>query len=194
MVGSVSVIRARTVKMTNAFKYSGVGVLLSLISQNSFANEIWNARSAHMQCGPATVNVNAECKTDPEDEDSNICRNMSMKISHGSNVFTAKLPYMPIEQKKKLEKQKFIFSDVIDISSWAPQKMYCINDKYVLIGYWDGMNDAETIDGSLAFNVSSPIFDFSGGFVSEENSKGLRKQVVSISGDSVDIDFVYGNE
>ncbi|MDK9605691.1 hypothetical protein [Lelliottia wanjuensis] len=180
--------------MTNTFKSSGVGIILTLISLNGFAAGIWSGKAAHMQCGPAGISVNAECKTDPEDEDSNICKNIIVKISQENNAFSAKLPYMPIEQKKKLEKQGFTFSDIIDTADWAPQKMYCIDDKYILIGYWNGMNDAETIDGSLTFNVSAPIFDLKGEFVDENVSKSLRKKAISSSSDSVDIGFVYESE
>ncbi|MGX5100606.1 hypothetical protein [Enterobacter cloacae] len=157
--------------MANLLKNNGICILLVLMSLNCYADERWNAKEVNMQCGSAIVMVRAECKTDPENADSSMCKGVTIKISQVDKIFTAKLPYMPIEQRKKLENQKFTFDDVIDTTDWAPQEMYCIDDKYILVGYWDGMNDAETIDGSLSFNVTAPIFDFDGHFVNEKNLK-----------------------
>lgn len=180
--------------MNNKVKYSGTCALLVFVSLSSLADDNWESREAHMQCGLANIKVTAECKADPEDPDSNICQKFELKISQKNKVFTTKIPYMPIEQRDKLEKQKFTFPDIIDSTDWAPQKMLCIDDRYILIGYWDGMNDAETIDGSLSVNITAPIFDFNGDFVSKDKSKILRNKISPIPQGEVYINFVYGKD
>lgn len=180
--------------MTNTFKYNGVCTLLALVSLNSFADDNWVNREVHMQCGPAVVNITAECKVDPEDTDSNICKKLEMKVSQKSKTFSTKLPYMPIDQKEKLEKQNFTFSEIINSADWAPQKMLCIDGKYILIGYWDGMNDAEKIDNSLSANASAPIFDLSGNFIKKEAEKKIRSKIPPSPQGTTYINFVYGND
>lgn len=187
-------INAGVVKMKSKIIYRGVCTLLILVSLSSVADDNWINREAQMQCGIANINVTAECKTDPEDKDSNICKNFELKISQKNKIFSTKIPYMPLEQRNKLEKQKFTFPEVIDSTEWAPQKMICIDDKYILIGYWNGMNDAESIDGSLIENVSAPIFDFNGAFVSKEDAQELRRKTPSSPNGTAYINFVYGND
>lgn len=183
----------KEMRMNNSCKLSCVCSLLTLISLNSFASDSWTSREVNMQCGPATVKVSAECKADPEDDESNICKNVTLNISRENKKFSAVLPYMSLEQKSKLEKQKFTFQEIIDSSDWAPQKMFCVDDQYVLIGYWDGMNNAETIDGSLSANTTAPIFDFDGKFVSQEKSLALRGKIPPNPQGVTYINFVYGD-
>lgn len=179
--------------MTNTFKYSSLCTLLALVSLNSSADDSRAKREAHMQCGPALVQVSAECKTDPEDKDSNICKDFTIELSQKDKKLSENIPYMPIEQKKKLESQNYTFSGTISVTDWAPQRMFCIDDNYILIGYWNGMSDAEKIDGSLSASSSSPIFDLDGNFVNQDKSRELRKKLPTSSHDGTYIDFVYGN-
>lgn len=190
-IANVTIVRV--VKMINKVRYTSVCSLLVLISLNSFADDSWITREAHMQCGIATVKISAACQVDPEDKDSNVCKEFTMIVSQKNKTFSTKIPYMPAEQKEKLEKQKFTFSDIMDSADWAPQEMFCLDEQYILIGYWDGMNDAETIDGSLSPNVTAPIFDFNGTFVNNEKSKKLRNEINSQSHEKAYINFIYGN-
>ncbi|MFO6296711.1 hypothetical protein [Rahnella selenatireducens] len=179
--------------MNNSCKLSCACSLIILISLNSFASDSWTSREVNMQCGPATVTVSAKCKADPEDDESNICKSVTLNISRENKNFSANLPYIPLEQKRKLEKQKFTFPEIIDSSDWAPQKMFCVDEQYVLIGYWDGMNNAEGIDGSLSANSTAPIFDVDGNFVSQEKSLVLRSKIPPNPQGVTYINFVYGN-
>lgn len=177
--------------MMNQFKYRWVGPLLLSVSLGSFADDNWHNKEVSMQCGAAKVQVSAECQTDPEDNDSSICRNTRLNITQGSQHFSALLPYMPSEQKEKLEEQNYTFSNLMSVTDWAPQTMHCLQDKYILISYWNGMNDAETLDGSLSGGVSAPIFDFSGHFVNQNELKKLSIAALKDQKQDVDIGFVY---
>lgn len=193
MAETATVTNAKEMIMNISFKLNCACSLITLISLSSFASDSWTSREVNMQCGPATVKVSAECKADPEDNESNICKNVTLNISRENKKFSAVLPYMSLEQKSKLENQKFTFPEIIDSSDWAPQKMLCVDDQYVLIGYWDGMNNAETIDGSLSANTTAPIFDFDGGFVSQEKSITLRSKIPPNPQGVAYINFVYGD-
>ncbi|MEE3663255.1 hypothetical protein V2I52_15140 [Brenneria sp. g21c3] len=164
--------------------------LLFLFSFCSQAGDIWHHKNVQMQCNNALLSISADCMADPEDHAANICKGINLKITLNSDSKEFKLPYMSKKQKIILEKQGDAFNDVVDETNWVPQKIYCIDDEYILIGYWNGMNNAENILGSLSLPSESPIFDFNGDFVIGDKASFLRGKAIREEAPFVYIDFV----
>ncbi|PVZ79342.1 hypothetical protein C9426_33980 [Serratia sp. S1B] len=160
--------------MSNISKYNLIVSLLAFIAFNSIAEDGWLKRETNMQCGPALVKVSAECKVNPRDTTSNICKNYNISITKGDKKFSHSLPYIPETQRKLLEKQGYKFNEIIEGGDWVPQTMSCYDDESMIISYTTGMNDQETVSGSLTSNTHAPFFDLNGNFTSDEKNKELR--------------------
>jgi len=179
--------------MTNSFKFNGVCTLLALVSLNTFADDSWIKREAEMQCGPALVQVNSECKIDPTDSTVNVCKNFQLNIKKDNKVKVLHLPYMPDNQRKLLESEGYTFGNIVKAGDWAPKTMKCYNDKYIVIGYALGLSEEETVKGSLLSYIDAPFFKFDGVFVVGDDALKLREQEIKDPYHNTNIDFIEKN-
>lgn len=154
------------------------------------ANSYWNGKTAQMQCGPALVQVTAECQVDQLFPTDNICRNykLEIKTSKGSKVFN--LPYMPTNQKKLLEKQGYTFNNIVKPGDWAPFMMKCYDNDNIVIGYQLGLSEEESVSGSLLPYVDAPFFNRLGVFVTGGKLSSLRSREIKNPYDYTNIDFI----
>lgn len=182
-------MNTRTVEVINKFKYGGVCTLLTFVSLNSFADDNWVKHEAHMQCGPAFVQLNTECKSDPGDSTVNICRYFTLKITKDNKINSYALPYMPDSQRKSLESQGYKFNRIVEAGDWAPQTMACYDNQYINITYYTGINSDEEVNGSLT-DGNAPFFDLNGEFVIGEKYETLSQRALRNGTNNTYVNFI----
>lgn len=156
----------------------------------SFASGTWNAKSAQMQCGSALVKVSAECQMNQKSPTENICRNYQLEIKNGTNNKEFSLPYIPNSQKVLLEGQGYSFNDVVKPGDWAPSTMKCYDNENIVIGYHLGLDEEESVKGSLLSYIDAPFIDLSGNFVTGNKLSELRSREMKNPYDNTNIDFI----
>lgn len=189
MAKIANVMTVRVVQMNNTIKFTSACSLLFFVSLNSSADNNWTKREAHMQCGPALVQVNAECKNTPKNPTINICRSYTLKITKDNNDVSYQLPYMPDTQKKSLERQGYKFNKIVKAGDWAPQTLNCYDNGIVIVGYTTGISDEESVDDSLTSNTSAPFFDLDGNFITHSKEKILREKELRRQSGYLSINF-----
>lgn len=176
--------------MINKVRYTGVCSLLVLVSLNSFADNSWASREAHMQCGPALIKISAECKNAPNDSTINTCKNYNIYITKDNKITSYKLPYMPESQRKSLIKQGYEFNEVVKAGDWASQTMSCFDNQYIIIGHTTGITEDDEVDSSLASTVQAPFFNLNGDFITGNIENSLRLKVRKHSAGDVYANFL----
>lgn len=156
----------------------------------SFASGAWNYKSAQMQCGPALVKVSAECQVNQKSPTENICKNYRLEIKNGANNKGFSLPYIPDSQKNILKKQGYSFDNVVKPGDWAPSTMRCYDNENIVIGYHLGLNEEESVKGSLLSYIDAPFIDLSGGFITGNKLSELRSREIKKPYDNTNIDFI----
>ncbi|MCB5303870.1 hypothetical protein [Yersinia bercovieri] len=164
-------------------------LLLVFVSSSCSADDDWIKREAHMACGSAVVQVNAECKADPRDTTVNICQKYQLNIKKNNKISAFPIPYMPNSQRKTLEKQGYLLNEIVKVGDWTPQTMSCYDSEYIVISYTTGMNDEESVDGSLTSNSSSPFFNLNGEFILGEKESELREREIRRGGNYTYLNF-----
>ena len=149
-----------------------------LISFGSFASGEWSEKTAQMQCGPALVKVTAECQANQRSSTENICKNYQMEIKNDTNNKLFPLPYIPEEQKKILEDQGYSFNNVVKPGDWTPSTMKCYDNESIVIGYQLGLDEEESVKGSLLSYIDAPFIYLTGGFITGKNLSDLRTREI----------------
>lgn len=169
---------------------SRLAFFIYFVSFGCVADSGWDAKEAHMQCGPALVKITAECKVDPEITTANICKNYKMEIIGATDKKSYSLPYMPDSQRKRLEEQGYKFNNKVKPGEWAPSVMKCYDSKNIVIGYQLGLSEEESVDGSLLSYVDAPFFDLSGRFIKGSELSNLRSREAKDPYNNTNIDFI----
>lgn len=156
----------------------------------SFASDTWNAKSAQMQCGSALIKVSAECQVNQRSPTENICKDYHLEIKNGTNNNEFSLPYIPASQKSLLEGQGYSFNNVVKPGDWAPSTMKCYDNESIVIGYHLGLDEEESVKGSLLSYVDAPFFNLSGDFITGKKLSDLRTREVKDPYDNTNIDFI----
>jgi hypothetical protein len=165
-------------------------LFMCLIPFGCIAGSDWNLKEAHMQCGPAIAKVIAECKTDQKNSPTNICKNYKLEITNVSGTKVFQLPYMPEGQRKILEDQGYTFNNVVKPGDWAPSMMKCYDNENIVIGYQLGLDEEESVKGSLLSYVDAPFFNLSGDFITGKKSSDLRAREIKDPYDNTNLDFI----
>lgn len=155
-----------------------------------FASNAWNAKSAQMQCGSALVKVSAECQMNQKSPTEDICKNYHLEIKNGTNKKEFSLPYIPNSQKALLEKQGYSFNNVVKPGDWAPSTMKCYDNENIVIGYHLGLDEEESVKGSLLSYIDAPFIDLSGNFITGNKLSELRSREMKNPYDNTNIDFI----
>lgn len=189
VVNAVSVREIKVRDITFKFKFKFLLCIL-LAPFFSFASSTWNAKSAQMQCGLALVKVSAECQVNQKSPKENICKNYRLVIKNGTNNKEFSLPYIPSRQKVLLEGQGYSFNNVVKSGDWAPSTMKCYDNENIVIGYHLGLDEEESVKGSLLSYIDAPFIDFSGDFITGKKLSELRSREIKNPYDNTNIDFI----
>lgn len=174
-------------KITFKFEFSLCMLLLPFFS---FANGVWNAKSAQMQCGSALIKISAECQVNQKSPMENTCKNYHLEIKNDANNKEFSLPYIPNSQKVLLEEQGYSFNNIVKPGDWAPYTMKCYNNEYIVIGYHLGLDEEESVKGSLLSYIDAPFIDLSGNFIAGDKLSELRSREIQNPYDNTNIDFI----
>ncbi|POT59880.1 hypothetical protein C3432_04010 [Citrobacter amalonaticus] len=172
-----------------AFKFKFF-LFVWLIPYYSFASTSWSAKSAQMQCGPALVTISAECQVNQRSSTENICKSYQLEIKNGTHDKLFPVPYIPNDQKILLEKQGYSFNDVVKPGDWAPSTMKCYDNESVVIGYHLGLDEEESVKGSLLSYIDAPFIDLSGNFITGNKLSELRAREIKNPYDNTNIEFI----
>lgn len=181
---------ARKIKVqdvTLKFKFL---LYMLLVPFFSFASGVWSVKTAQMQCGSALVKVSAECQVNRKSPLENICKNYHLEIKVGSHNNYFSLPYIPGSQKNLLEEQGYSFDNVVKPGDWTPSTMKCYDNENILIGYHLGLDEEESVEGSLLSYIDAPFIDLSGNFITGNKLSELRTREIKNPYDNINIDFI----
>lgn len=155
-----------------------------------FASGSWSAKSAQMQCGPALVTVSAECQVDQSSSTENICKSYQLEIKNGKDNKLFPLPHIPNSQKTLLEQQGYSFNNIVKPGDWAPSMMKCYDNESIVIGYHLGLDEEESVKGSLLSYIDAPFFNLSGDFILGKKLSDLRIREIKDPYDNTNIEFI----
>lgn len=187
VVNAVIVREIKVRDITSKFKFL---LCILLAPFFSFASGTWHTKSAQMQCGSALVKVSAECQVNQKSPTENICKNYRLIINNGTNNKEFSLPYIPNRQKVLLEGQGYSFNNVVKPGDWAPSTMKCYDNENVVIGYHLGLDEEESVKGSLLSYIDAPFIDLSGRFITGNKLSELRSREIKNPYDNTNIDFI----
>ncbi|MDY1039334.1 hypothetical protein [Lelliottia sp. CFBP8978] len=165
-------------------------LFICMVSFGAFANSDWNAKAVQMQCGSALVKVTAECQMYQGSSTENICKDYQLEVKTSASNKVFHLPYIPKEQIKILEDQGYTFNNVVKPGDWAPSTMKCYENDSIVIGYHLGLDEEESVSGSLLSYIDAPFFNLSGEFITGKKLSELRSREIKDPYNNTNIDFI----
>ncbi|EOB13020.1 hypothetical protein NBO_252g0002, partial [Nosema bombycis CQ1] len=84
----------------------------------------------------------------------------------------------------------YSFNNVVKPGDWTPSTMKCYDNENIVIGYHLGLDEEESVKGSLLSYIDAPFIDLSGNFITGNKLSELRSREMKNPYDNTRIDFI----